>query len=150
MVKISDYMKVLGCTAIVVLSTTASSYSLSLPHTTYVHYPDAGDFYVEGPSTEKEGVRSDTTELQGPSRQVLFSFPPPPPGFSVVLPYNLGQDANGVREARRRNGGVFRIWGGQTDFGIGTPPYGSFEREELNKVTVILRHRSDTVGSGCT
>ena len=102
--------------------------------------------YVDGPWTEKEGVRSYTTELQGPSRQVLFSFPPPlpPPPPSVYSVINLGQDVNGVREQRaalRRNGGVFRIWGGQTDFGIGTPAYGSFEREELNKVTVILRHR---------
>ena len=67
---------------------------------------------------------------------------PAAPGYSMVLPNNLGRDGNGVdvfalreqRGALRRSGGRFRIWGAQTNFGYGTPAYGSANREELNKV----------------
>ena len=83
-------------------------------------------------------------EMESGSRPRYFLFTiPAAPGYSMALPNSLGRDENGVdvfrlreqRAALRRSGGRFRIWGGaQTDFGHGTPAYGSLNREELNKV----------------
>ena len=82
-------------------------------------------------------------ESDGRPRDILFTIPAAP-GYSMVLPNSLGQDERGVdvfrlrdqREALRRKGGRFRIWGAQTNFGYGTPAYGSVNRKELNKVIV--------------
>ena len=80
---------------------------------------------------------------KGKKYNYLFTIPSAP-GYSMVLPNSLGQDERGVdvfrlrdqREALRRKGGRFRIWGAQTNFGYGTPAYGSVNRKELNKVIV--------------
>ena len=80
---------------------------------------------------------------KGKKYNYLFTIPSAP-GYSMVLPNSLGQDERGVdvfklreqRAALRRNSARFRIWGAQSDFGYGTPAYGSYNRAELNKVSV--------------